>query len=206
MRGQKLFVWTNCDSGSAAQIDFLERDGPHVVRDEHRVATDSLKPRDHILRIFHTAAEEQELRFRRREGERQFVMHAPHRVGDHLIFVDHEKARTVPAQEAGTLCFQGRDHDPGIEIQGQIAGRNADVPATRAPFRELVVRQRSRGHGEDRLPFEGRVEQLKNEGLARAGRRLDDHVLPIAERVDGLLLPEIRDDEIYFESRWHRGK
>ena len=149
-----------------AQIDFLERNRPFVVRDEDRVATDASKPFHHVLRIFHAAAEKQELRFARRERERQFVVHAANRVGNHLVFVDHEKLRAVPAQEAGTLRFEGRDQDPGVEIQRQIAGRNANVPAARAPFRQLVVRQGPCRHGKNRLPFQRWVEQFENEGLA----------------------------------------
>ena len=173
------------------------------MRDEDRVATDASKPFHHVLRIFHAAAEEQQLRFARRERERQFVVHAANRVGNHLVFVDHEKLRAVPAQEAGTLRFEGRDQDPGVEIQRQIAGRNANVPAARAPFRQLVVRQGPCRHGKNRLPFQRWVEQFENEGLARAGRRLDDDVLPITERADGILLPEIRNDHVDLEPLQH---
>ena len=133
-------------------------------------------------------------------------MHAANRIGDHLIFVDDEKPRTVAPQKAGALRFQGRDENLRAEIQREIARRDAHIPAARAPFRELVVRERARRHGKNRLPFQRRIEQLEDVGLARTGRRLDDDVLPIAERADRFLLPEIRDDEIYFESRAASGK
>ena len=133
-------------------------------------------------------------------------MHAANRIGNHLVFVDHQKPRTVPPQKTGALRFQRRHENFRIEIQRQIARGDADIPAPRAPFRQLVIGQRARRHGKDRLPFQRRIEQLEDEGLARTGRRLDDDILPVAERADGFLLPEIRDDEIYFESRRHRAK
>ena len=41
-----------------SQVDFLERDGPLVVRNQNGVAADALKPRDDILRISDAAAEQ----------------------------------------------------------------------------------------------------------------------------------------------------
>ena len=117
------------------------------------------------------------MRFRRRESERQFIMHAAHCVGDDLVFVDDKQPRAFAAQKTGALGFQRRNENPRIQIQREIARGDADIPATRSPFREFVVRQRARGHGKNRLPFERRVEQLENVGLARAGRRLHDHIL-----------------------------
>ena len=86
----------------------------------------------------------------------------------------------------------------------EIAGRDAHIPAARPPFGELVVRQGARRDGEDRLPFQRRIEQLEDVGLARTGRRLHDDVLPCAQRADRLLLPEIRDDQVDLEPLQHR--
>ena len=143
---------------------------------------------------------------RRRERERQLVMHAAHRIGDHLIFVDDEKLRPVAPQKTRALSFQGGDENLRAEIQRQIAGRDADIPAARAPFREFVIGQRARRHRENGLPFQRRIKQLEDVGLPRTGRRLDDDVFPIAQRPDGLLLPEIGDHQIDFESLRHRAK
>ena len=82
-----------------AQIDFMLRHWPLIVPDEHRVAAIPAQPIDHVLRIVHAPAEQEQLRFRRGERERQLVMHPAHRIGDELILVDHEQARTLPAGE-----------------------------------------------------------------------------------------------------------
>ncbi len=204
IRGQKAFVCTNWESGKFAQIHFLERNGSLLMRDKNCIATDPLEPRDDILRIRDAAAEQEQLRLARRQSERQFVMHPANRIGDHLIFIDHEELRTVATEEAGALRFQRRDDDPGVEIQREIARGDADIPAARAPFREFVVRERARRNGENRLAFEGGIKQFENVGLARAGRGLDDHILARPQSAHRLLLPEIGDDEIDLESLKHR--
>ena len=173
------------------------------MRDEHGIASDPLQPSDDVLRISHAAAEQEQLRLRRREREGEFVMHAAHRVGDHLIFVDHEKLRAIAPKEPRALRFQRRDDHLGVEIQGEIARGDADVPAARTPFREFVVRERARRDGEDRLPFQRRVEQLEDVGLARAGRRLDHDILARLQGAHRFLLPEIRDDQVDLESLEH---
>ena len=38
-----------------------------------------------------------------------------------------------------------------MKVLREVAGGNADVPAARAPFRELVIGERARGHGVDGL-------------------------------------------------------
>ena len=130
-------------------------------------------------------------------------MHAAHRVADHLVFVDHEKLRPVATQEAGALRFERGDDDLGIEVQGEIAGRDADIPAAGAPFGELVVRECAGRDGEDGLAFERGIEQLENVSLARAGGRLDNHVLARLQSAHRFLLPEIGDDQVDLEPLQH---
>ena len=86
----------------------------------------------------------------------------------------------------------------GAEVLAQIAGGDANVPAARAPFRQFVIGQGAGGNGIDGLAaiFALLGPKLKNQGLARAGRGLDDDVFAPAQSGDGLLLPEIGDDDL----------
>ncbi len=86
------------------------------MRDENSIAPDALQPRDDVLRIPDAAAEQEQLGLRRRERERQFVMHAAHRVGDHLVFVDHEQLRTLPPEKTGALRLERGDDDFRVQV------------------------------------------------------------------------------------------
>ena len=57
-------------------IDLLERHGALVVADQDGLAAEPLQPFDDILRIAHAAAEQQQLRLRRRQGHGQLVIQA----------------------------------------------------------------------------------------------------------------------------------
>src|SRR2546423_1868140 len=93
------------------EIDFLQRHWPLFMRNQYRIASDPSQPRDNILRILHAAAEQKQLGLRRRERQRQFVVHAADWIGDHLIFVDDEELRTVAAEKTGTLRLERRDQN-----------------------------------------------------------------------------------------------
>ncbi len=175
------------------------------MRDEDGIAPNPLQPRDNILGIADAAAEQQELRLRRRQREREFVMHAAHGVADHLVFIHHQQLRAVPAEEARPLRLKRGDDDLGIEIEREVAGRDAHIPAARAPLREFIVRERAGGDSEDGLPFQARVEQLEDVSFARTSRRLHDHVLPLLQGAHRFLLPKIGDDQVDLESLQHRG-
>ena len=174
------------------------------MRDQDGIAADAPEPGDDVVRILHAATEQEQLRFRRSKSEREFVVHAANGIGDHLVFVDDEQLRAVAAKETGPLRFQSRDENFRAEIDRQVAGGNADIPAAGAPFRQFVVRESARRDGENRLPFQRRIKQLEDVSLARTGGRLDDDVFPIAKRAHGVLLPEIGDDQIDFEAGRHR--
>ena len=70
-------------------------------------------------------------------------MYAAHCIGDQLVFVNDEQARTFATQKSRALCFQRRNDDARVEIQGEIAGRDPNIPAAGAPFREFVVGERA---------------------------------------------------------------
>ena len=80
-----------------------------------------------------------------------------------------------------------------LEILRQVAGGDADVPAARAPFGEFVVGQRAGRHGVDGLAAVLALvgPELEDQRLARAGGRLHDDVLALAQGGHGLLLPEV---------------
>ena len=106
---------------------------------QHWIATDSSKPRGDIVWVLHAAAEQKQLRLPRRERQGQLVMHAANRIGDHLVFVDDEQLWAVAPEKTSALRLKRGDQNFRVEIQRQIASRDADIPPARAPFRELVV-------------------------------------------------------------------
>src|SRR5216683_3425387 len=130
-------------------------------------------------------------------------MHAAHRIGNHLVFIDNEQLRSFAAKKASALRLKRRDHHTGIEIQREIASGNADIPSARAPFRQLVIRERARWNSENSLSLQHGIKQFKNVGLARTGRCLHDNIFAFTQRAHRLLLPEIGNDETDFETAWH---
>ena len=109
----------------------------------------------------------------------------------------------MPSQKTGTLRFERSDKHFRVGINGQIAGRDAHIPATGAPFSELVVGEGAGGNSEDRLPLERGIEQLENVGLARAGRRLHNDIPSALQGAHRLLLPEIRHDQVDLQPLQH---
>ena len=176
------------------QIHLLQRHGAFAVRHEHRIASDAAQPVHDILRISDAAAEEQQLRFRRREREREFVVRATHGVRDHLIFIDDEQLRPVALQQFSFLRFKCGHEHLRIEPQREVAGGDANVPPARAPLGELVIRERARRHGKDGLAAQFRHEQLEDERLPRPRRSMDHDVAPLPQSAHGILLPKIGDD------------
>ena len=106
---------------------------------------------------------------------------------------------SASVQEAAALGFERGDDHAGVGPFVHVARADAHVPAGGAPFGELVVGQRAGGHGEHGLTLERGIEQLEDVRLARAGRRVDDHVAARAQGGDRLLLPEIGDAQTGFE-------
>ena len=178
----------------AVAVDLLQWHGPFPMSDEHGTPAEAREPFHDVFGVGHAAAEQEELRLRRRERDGQLVVQAAIGVPDHLILVDHEQRGAVAADEPVLLRLQRGDDDGGFEILGEVSRGDADVPTTRAPFGELVIGQRAGGDGVDGLAAVLAVvrPQLKHEGLARAGGSMDDDVLSIAQRGHGLLLPEVR--------------
>ena len=88
-----------------------------------------------------------------REREGEFVVRAPVRVAEHLVFVDDEQLRPASVQEGAALGFERGDDHAGIGAFVDIARADTHVPTGGAPLGELVVRQRAGGHGEDGLPL-----------------------------------------------------
>ena len=183
------------------QVHLLQRHRTFAVRHEHRIAPDAPQPRHDFLRIRHAPAEQQELRLRRRERQRKLIGHAAQRVRDHLIFIHHEQPRPRPLEEFPLLRFERRHHDLRAQIEREIARRQPHLPAARLPLRELVIGQRARRHGENRLALQLRHKQLEDIGFPRPGRRMDHDILPPPERLHGVLLPEVGNGEAEHRAR-----
>ena len=150
------------------------------------------------MRIAHTAAEEEQLGLGRRERDGQFVIQAAVRVAQHLILVHDEQLRAVAFDQPAFLRFERGDEDRRVEILRQVAGGDADIPAARAPFGELVIGQRAGRDRVNRLAvfFPLIRPQLEDECLAGARRGMNDHVIALTQRGDGLLLPEVGHDHL----------
>lgn len=131
--------------------DFLKRNGALVRANERGFSSETFQPVDDGLGIFHAAAKKEHLRFRRRERNAELVIDSALRVAQELIFIDDEELRSAPLEERRFLCFQGGDDDFCLEIFGNVAGRDADVPAAFAPFGELVIGQCAGRDGENGL-------------------------------------------------------
>ena len=181
-----------------AGVDFVQRHGPLVMPDRHRIAAQAPEPFHHVLRIADAAAEQEQLGVGRRQRNGDLVVQPALRVGDHLVFVDDQQRRAFAADEPVFLGLERGDEHGRGKVLGQVAGGDADIPAARPPLGQLVVGQGPRRHGVDCLPARPALvgPDLENEGLARARRCLHDDVPALAQGADGLLLPEVGDDHL----------
>src|SRR2546429_6768307 len=73
--------------------------------DQHSLASEPTQPFHHLLRIGHAAAEQEQLRLRRRERDGEFVIQAAVGVAEHLILVHHQQR-----SEEHTSELQSRLH------------------------------------------------------------------------------------------------
>ena len=124
---------------------------PHIRPDQLRRPPQSPQPFHDILRIRHTAAEQEQLRIGGSQRQREFIIQPPVRVADHLVLVHHQQGRAVTPHQAVLLRFQRGHEDGSGKIFRQVAGGDTHVPAARAPFGQLVISQRAGGHGIDGL-------------------------------------------------------
>ena len=142
-------------------------------------------------------------------------MVAPVRIGQPLVFVHDQQLEGGPCPyeipgwwwwiedtpgshafflEAALHRLQGCHDHRRIRREGDIAGHDAHLPATGAPFGELVVRKGPGWYGEKGSTTEVRLLQppFKNVGFPRSCRGIDDHVAPGFQRLNSLGLPAIR--------------
>jgi hypothetical protein len=68
-----------------------------------------------------------------------------------LVFIDDEEGGAFAADEAALLRFERGDDDGGIEVLGEVASGDADVPTAGAPFGEFVIGECAGGDGVDGL-------------------------------------------------------
>ena len=192
-----------------------------AVLDDRRVAAEPLQPGRYVVGIGHGAGEQEQLHLARGKPQHALVVVAAVRIRDPMIFVDDEQFegresglraglggnlaarwRPGPVRASGIHCpghhealhrLEGRHHDRRLRVDAEIAGHDAHVPVAGAPFGELVVGQRARGHREERAPRKARLlgPTFENVGLAGARRRVDDHVLARAQRGQCQRLPPV---------------
>ena len=121
-----------------------------------------------------------------REGQgEQFVVGTPVSESPSIWYSSMTSRRGPrPWSSAAALGFERGDDHTGVGPFVDIARADAHVPAGGAPFGELVVGQRTGGHGENGVALERGVEQLEDVRLCprrsargrrhrgpRAGRR-----------------------------------
>src|SRR5207253_10093501 len=117
---------------------------------------------------------------------------------EHLVFVDDEQGRSLTANEAALLSFQGRNDNRRVQILGKVTRRDADIPTASAPFSQFIVCESPGGNGVDGLPAILSLirPKLKNEGFARTRRGVHNHILAFPKSCNSLLLPHIRNDDL----------
>src|SRR4029078_2333694 len=107
--------------------------------------SESLQPFHDVLRVGDAAAEQEQLRVRRGEGDGEVVIEAAVFVANHLVLVHNEQDGAVALDQAVLLRFQRGDNDRRVQVVGEVASGNADVPAASAPFSEFVIGERAGG-------------------------------------------------------------
>ena len=129
------------------------------------------KPRGHLLRIGDVAAEQQQLHRRRQGQDHAFVMVAPIRIGQPLVFVNDQQLegmtrslaegcptaggdRNTPGLrsrlplEAALHRLEGCHDDRRVRRESNVTSHDAHLPAPGAPLGELVVCQGPGWHSE----------------------------------------------------------
>ena len=187
--------------------DLVQRHGTDGVFDHFDGTTQTAQPVGHLIRVGHRAAQKQQLRLRWSQCQGQFVVQSSVFIAEHLVLVDDEQGGAIASDEPVFLCFEGGDKNWGVEVLGQVAGGDAYVPAPGSPFSQLVVGQRPSGHCVNGLtPVSARLRpQFEHQRLAGACGRMDDHVLARSQCRHGLLLPQVRNNELLQARRWIGG-
>ena len=146
----------------------------------------------------HAAAEQKQLRVRRRQRQGEFVIQPAIRITEHLVFIHHQQGRAIAADQTVLLRLQRRHENRRVEILRKVAGGDAHIP-TAARAIPRVCRWPTRGW--ERCKWPGRDfcrirPEFENQGFARPGGRVHDHILALAQARDGLLLPEVGNGDL----------
>ena len=94
--------------------------------------------------------------------------------------------------------FQGSDDDRGIGIDGEVAGDDTNAPIAGAPFGEFVVGEGAGRDGENGAAGEVVLfdPAFEHVGFAGSGGGIEHDVAAVVERMDGLRLPTVGQDEV----------
>ena len=80
------------------------------------ITAKAAQPFYHVIGIGDAAAEQEQLRLWRREGEGEFVIEAAITIADELVFINDEEVRSVAVDEAALLGFERGHKNGGVEI------------------------------------------------------------------------------------------
>src|SRR5437870_7618752 len=143
--------------------------------DQDRLAPEPMKPFYNVLWILDAAAEQQQLRVSRRQGDRQFVVQSTVGITEHLVFIYDEQCRSVAADETILLRLERSHEDGCVEIFREITSSDSDIPAAGAPLGKFVIGQ---GAGRDRVDRLAAIfalirPELENQSFTGARGRLD---------------------------------
>ena len=122
-------------------------------------------------------------------------------ITEHLVFVHHQQVRTLSPEQPALLGFKGGHDNRSIRVLDPIPGRNTHIPSPALPFKPFVIGEGPGWNRVNRLSLEARFhEQLENIGFPGACGGGDNHVTPILQRADCLLLPEVRYLQLGFKT------
>ena len=175
-----------------------ERDGTLRVLDGGNRAVHDGDPVRDLLHVGDGGGEPDELHVLRRVDDDLFPDGAATLVAHIVALVQHDIGEVAKAARVEHVAQDLRRHDEDgrARVDLHVAGEDADgVPAVRArEVAELLVRERleRRRVGDAPPALERGLDRvLRHEGLARAGRRGDEHGLAGFEGADGVDLERV---------------
>src|SRR5688572_28239642 len=100
-----------------------------------------MKPFNDVLRVGDASAQHQQLGMRRSHRNRDLIIQPTVFVPEHLVFIDDEKTWPLTTNQSPLLGLEGGDDNRRVEVLREIACGDTNVPASRAPLGQLIIRQ-----------------------------------------------------------------
>ena len=169
-----------------------QRHRPVLVDDDRGVAAHGDQPVAELLGVAHRGRQADQ---RDVLGELQDHL-LPHRAAEpvgqvvHLVHHDEAEVGQLPAARVDHVAqhLGGHHHHLGVAVHGGVAGEQPDggLPVPLDEVGVLLVGQRLDRRRVEALPALGQREvhrELADHGLARPGRRADEHAVPLLQRL-----------------------